>query len=185
MDKALSGLSSKTNLASGDLIAVSEDLGGGSYESKNIPSSAFDMVKGVRFYGVQASYPSSPTPQDGDQYYNSTTKNWKVYDGALSKWVIISRNYAYTITSSTYTAGANGETIILANAASNAITISLPSAASSTNDSFFIKKIDSSSNAITIDGDASEQIDGEITKIISIQYTSIQIVCDGSNWFII
>ena len=47
-----------------------------------------------------------------------------------------------------------------------------------------VKKIDSSANTVTIDGNSSEQIDGATTQVISAQYTSLSLVCDGSNWHI-
>ncbi len=84
---------------------------------------------------------------------------------------------------SPYTAAS--ETVILCDCTAGAITINLPVATNSTDRIYFIKKIDATANAITIDGNASETIDGALTQIISNQYVSIQIVCDGSNWYII
>jgi hypothetical protein len=48
-----------------------------------------------------------------------------------------------------------------------------------------IKKIDASVNAVTIDGNASETIDGATTKALSSQYASYEIACDGSAWYIV
>ena len=94
--------------------------------------------------------------------------------------------YAFhSLTASTYTAGTNGENVILADATSNAITITLPAASSSSKKLFIIKKIDATSNIVTIDGNSSETIDGDLEQNFSVQYTSITLYCDGSNWHII
>ncbi len=89
-----------------------------------------------------------------------------------------------TNSDSPYTALATDE-LILCNATGGAITVNLPAAASSSGKTFTIKKTDSGTNAVTIDGNASETIDGGTTYAISTQYEAVTIVCDGSNWFII
>jgi len=48
-----------------------------------------------------------------------------------------------------------------------------------------IKKTSSDLNALTIDGNASETIDGATTTSINTQYEEVTIVCDGSNWHIL
>lgn len=40
-----------------------------------------------------------------------------------------------------------------------------------------------SSNIITIDGNGSETINGELTKGINTNYGSVKVVTDGANWF--
>ena len=71
----------------------------------------------------------------------------------------------------------------LCDCTSNAITINLPTAVAGLR--YEIKKIDSSSNAVTIDGFGSETIDGGLTAVINTQYESVTIVSDGTNWFIV
>lgn len=88
-----------------------------------------------------------------------------------------------TVTASTHAAG--NETVILCNATSNNITVNLPAASGVTDRIYHIKKTDSSSNTVTIDGNASEVVENATTAVISTQYDSIQIVCDGSSWWII
>ena len=47
-----------------------------------------------------------------------------------------------------------------------------------------IKKIDSSANAVTVDGNGAETIDGATTQALSVQYAAITIVCDGTEWHV-
>ena len=57
-------------------------------------------------------------------------------------------------------------------------------AAATVGDGFVVtvKKIDSSANTVTIDADGSETIDGALTKVLSSQYETTTLICDGSNW---
>ena len=89
-DQALSDLPAITNINTDDLILISQNAGVGVYNSRQISANNFDMVSGVRNYGTTTSDPSSPTPQDGDIYYNTNNKVWKYYDSGRSSWVVIS-----------------------------------------------------------------------------------------------
>jgi hypothetical protein len=68
--------------------------------------------------------------------------------------------------------------------AGSTVTITLPAAASNDGRVYHIKKLGTTANVI-IDGNASETIDGETTFTLTIQYESIKLVCDGSNWSIL
>jgi hypothetical protein len=80
---------------------------------------------------------------------------------------------------STYSASVN-DRVLLCN---GTFTINLPSVSSANGITYVIKNI--GTGTITIDGNASETIDGATTKTISSQYNSVRIVCNGSAWFII
>ena len=82
-----------------------------------------------------------------------------------------------------YTAAA--ETVILCDASSGVITVDLPASTGVTDRTHHIKKIDSSANAITIDANGTETIDGTLTKTLAAQYDNIQVISDGSNWHIL
>ena len=62
-------------------------------------------------------------------------------------------------------------------------TLTLPAAA--TRMQFVIKKTDSNATTVTLDGNASETIDGSVTHTMTEQYSSLTICSDGSNWHII
>jgi len=70
-------------------------------------------------------------------------------------------------------------------ATSGDVTVSLPNAALIPYKSFFIKKVDSSANTVTVDAADSETIDGTGTFVISTENKSIIIKSDGVNWIII
>jgi hypothetical protein len=92
---------------------------------------------------------------------------------------------AYSITTKTtsYTATANDYTIVCNNA--GAITITLPAASGATGRVYVIKKISAALNNVTIDPNASETIDGGATRVLTVQYESVMIQCDGTSWYIL
>lgn len=94
----------------------------------------------------------------------------------------------YTVVSTSaasYTGVATTDvTIILADATSNNITVNLPTAVSNTA-TYYIKKVDSSANTVTVDGNASETIDGGLTAVIRAQYAAIEVISDNANWQVV
>lgn len=75
--------------------------------------------------------------------------------------------------------------LILADATSGAITVNLPTAVGRLNRRIQVKKIDASGNAVTIDANGSETIDGSLTEVISSQYDAPRMKSDGTTWWII
>jgi hypothetical protein len=84
--------------------------------------------------------------------------------------------------SSSYTATAN-DYFILVDASGGAVTITLPASSGITGRVYNIKKTDSSGNAVIIDPNSTETIDGLGTMSTTTQYQAFTVVCDGSNWW--
>lgn len=63
-----------------------------------------------------------------------------------------------------------------------AFTITLPAVGGLIGRVYSIKKTDASGNAVTIDANASETIDGALTFPLTLQYQSVTIVSNGSSW---
>jgi hypothetical protein len=63
--------------------------------------------------------------------------------------------------------------------------VTLPTASANTGRVYTIKNIDAEGDDITVDGNDSETIDGQLTYILSLFNQSITIISDGSNWHII
>lgn len=97
--------------------------------------------------------------------------------GGSSFSSIVSKAGAYTATDS--------DIIIVCDASSGAFTITLPTAVGRRGKAFYIKKTDATANAVTIDADGAETIDGALTQVIAMQYNSLSLVSDGSNWHIL
>lgn len=97
-------------------------------------------------------------------------------DGAYEILKTVSKTSNFTITN---------ETMVLVDATSGDVTITLPTASSLVDTPVHIKKTDSSSNSVIIDGNGSETIDGNTTLAIYLQYTNIMLVSDGTEWWIL
>lgn len=105
-------------------------------------------------------------------------------DGTAWTAIITDGAYATTSASTAYTVKlADYGKLILCDATSAAFTVTLPAAATAgAGFRVFIKKTDSSSNAITIDGDSAETIDGSATQSLPSQNDFMRLRCDGTNW---
>lgn len=75
--------------------------------------------------------------------------------------------------------------VVLVDATSGNITITLPAAASNVKREYTIQKIDSSINTVTVDANASEVINGALTQVLATQYAFIKIKTNGTEWYII
>jgi hypothetical protein len=75
--------------------------------------------------------------------------------------------------------------VILVDASSAPVTITLFTAASNSGKELTIKKIDGSANAMTIDGFESETIDGDLTVSTVTQFDSYDVISNNVDWNII
>jgi hypothetical protein len=87
---------------------------------------------------------------------------------------------AYVTKTGAYTA-TNDDYVI--DCTSGTFTVTLPASSGRTGRILIIKN--SGAGTITVDGNASETIDGAATYSLAVQYATIQIISDGTNWKII
>ena len=85
----------------------------------------------------------------------------------------VTKTGAYTATDADY----------VIDCTSGTFTVTLPASSGRTGRILIIKN--SGAGTITVDGNAAETIDGAATYSLSVQYATIQIVSDGTNWKII
>lgn len=85
-----------------------------------------------------------------------------------------------TTQTANYTPG-NNETVLV-DASGGAVTITLPAPVDNLEVS--VKKIDSSTNEVTIASPNTETIDGSASQVISAQYIAETVVSDGTNYFL-
>lgn len=74
---------------------------------------------------------------------------------------------------------------IEADASAGAITILLPAVASSDNRSIYVTTKSVAGGNVTIDGNASETINGSTTLVLSAQYAGKRLLCNSSGWYAI
>lgn len=137
----------------------------------------------------------SPVTTTGDMIYSSTgTTTARLAIGSSGQYLRVSggipswqssasANLSVVTKTANYTATASDD-IILCN--TNAFTITLPAATTSSGKIYYIAKIGSDTNAISITRAGSDTIDGATTVTLNNQYDIITIGCDGSSiWYII
>lgn len=147
---------------------------------------AFDQVMSSYVgHGTHAARPASPNVASGVSpvYYETDTTNTFLWTG--SAWTqinggggaatlsVASKTTTYTITSS--------DDVILGDATSAGFTVSLPTAVGWTK-RITIKKIDSSTNAVTVGTTGGETIDGNSTRLLKAQLSSVTLISDNANW---
>jgi hypothetical protein len=100
-----------------------------------------------------------------------------------------SNDFKVTSTSSAAYTVADTDEVILADASSAAITVTLPTPADAyAGFTVTVKKTDSSGNAVTVKtatGYDIDGVDGATGQAISSQYDSLTVVCDGSDYWVI
>lgn len=130
-----------------------------------------------------ANRPSTPPSADRLLYLESDTLAVKGWDGSAwhtasggggsSALSVSSKTSAYTITTA--------DDVILADATSGAFTVALPTAVGWSK-RITIKKVDSSANAVTVGTTSSQTIDGQSTRLLAGQFSTITLVSDNANW---
>ena len=117
----------------------------------------------------------------------STTPNkvWTCYDNASGVPVWVLTDGINIKTSTSNVSATITDYVICVNTFSSNVTVTLPTAVGNKGKVYIIKKIDSSSNLVSVVTTSSQTIDGELTQPVSGQYNAMQIVSDNSNWYII
>lgn len=72
--------------------------------------------------------------------------------------------------------------LLLINAGSGSLVITLPSPASVTGRPFYLKRTDSASNYVTVNPSGSELLDGGLHAYLSNSEAAIILISDGTNW---
>ena len=91
---------------------------------------------------------------------------------------------SFTTKTTTYTVTASDDSVA-GNATGGAFTLTLPTAVGNDGKIFRLGKTDSSTNAVTVDGNGSETIRGQTTFRLSTQHEWITIQSDGANWVLL
>ena len=113
--------------------------------------------------------------------YDHSTTSWGAEASSVSNTPLTSASPSsdYTISS---TAGSERAYILTPSADIN---VNLPSASTAGSGFKYIIKNMSSAYTLTVDANSTETIDGTLTYDINVQYQSLTIISDGTNWLII
>lgn len=119
--------------------------------------------------------------------FRRTTNEWAEWVAAIERalsfgtlWTvrtIVEADSPYTVQ--------RGDSVVLVDATDGPVTVNLPEASTVSKKRLSVKKIDATANAVTVDGDGGQTIDGGLTVSTTTQYASWDLVTDDSNWFIL
>ncbi len=105
------------------------------------------------------------------------------YGQALNDDLLVRPDWTRTITAATYTM-LDTDRFLLVDATAAPITITLPPVADTEPRLYGIKRINSGANAVTVDPNASETIDGvSANRVLSSQWDHLCILSDRAAWF--
>ena len=154
--------------ASGSLSSKADD-------SAVVHKTGNESIGGVKIF---VASPTVPTPGNNTDAANKAYVDSVASGGgvSLNSHTVVTKAAAYTLTDS--------DEVVLVNAAGATVTVTLPTAVGNTN-IYRIKKIDSSTNAVTIATTSGQTIDGGATASLLVQYVSVSVISNGSNWFVI
>jgi hypothetical protein len=121
---------------------------------------------------------------------NKFTQCYVFYPGS-SDWTnkkFVNYREQYDIINTTPVTLNEYQQLLKVDASGGARTVNLPAAAGTapymTGKIYTIIKTDSSANTVTIDANGSETINGALTYLLTLQYQSVVLWCDGANWFV-
>lgn len=97
--------------------------------------------------------------------------------GLIKSNLVTTSSASYTVLSTDYT--------VLGNAAGNVINVTLPAASAVSGRILNFKKTDSSANAVNVNRAGADLIDGQTSVPLTVQYQSVTIQSDGTNWNIL
>ena len=87
-------------------------------------------------------------------------------------------------TDSPYTVDLDVTQVLLCDPTSGAITVNLPAIAGVADSVIYIKNV-GTTNAVTIDGNSAEEIDGATTYSLSTQYDCVLIIAGSAEWHVL
>jgi len=119
------------------------------------------------------------TPQAGDLIYVKDEDTWIRYDGTT--WVTDLGQRQTVTKTADYTALTSDRTIEVTTSTTDR-TITLFAVAGNTGRTLDIKKMDSASGKVIIDGNSSETIDGLTTRNLVAQYENLTIKAGATEW---
>ncbi len=178
-DLATLSSSSATNGTGGGTATSPGGGGGGGGGGGALAGDVIGLPGSNEVVAIHHSDVDTPVAGDDQQFAQYD------HSSGTIRWVAIPATvYAYrTITANDTATTADG--FIFVDATAGAVTLTLPTAASMAGRILVVKKIDTSViNTVTVDGSGAETIDNDLTAIMTIPYTSISLISNGTAWYI-
>lgn len=144
------------------------------------------VLAALRGFNIGTSAPTTTGPAVA--WADQTNKVMKHRDTADAAWVpcfSLDADKVRTAKTTNYTVAASDFDILIPmDASGGALTVTLPAAATA-GEGFrvLLCKDDTTINAVTIDADGSETINGQETLVLGVSKQIVMLICTGSGWF--
>lgn len=162
---------------------------GGGDDSKPIFSFTSEGANGGTihvFVGNQDPVTAEITPIGiGDLYIRTDTGEIYQQDDS-DGWQLVNRrplDEPFQVRTTTSSVAA-AVTTVFADATAGAMTLTLTTVTGNEGKRYFIHKVDSTANAVTIVGGGAETFNGEASYVLSNLYDNVTIRCDGTQWLV-
>lgn len=173
-------------------IAYSKLNLSGSIVNADVSASAAIAYSKLNLTGavVFADLASAAVADEDDMVSNSATKlatqqSIKAYvDNEIAAITVTGANTSAKVADYTVTDSDNIRTVLMTTSTTDR-TVTLPTAADNAHRIITIKKVDSGSGKVTIDGEGAETIDGSASIDIFGQYGFLTVQCDGTEWHVL
>lgn len=136
---------------------------------------------------VRAAITVTANDNGAEFYTTDTQKLWRVIAGAWSQTDISSIAPAVSVvTRTTNFTLTDANDVVLVDCTAGAVTATLHAVATAKLKPYYFKKIDASANAMVLDPNAAEQIDGAATLSATVRYTAYTLVPNSATeWSIV
>ena len=140
-------------------------------------------ISNALLYGLSSD--TKPTIYANNALFVETDTG-NIYQSQAGAWTLFisSSTFSNVTKTGNYTLTAT-DVRIRADATSAAFTLTLPTAVGKTGKHYGVKKIDTSTNFVIIDPNASETIEGMSTWELRSTGADVEFVSDGTNWHVI
>ena len=135
-------------------------------------------IAGLTTYAASSYEHCLMAVEDQDKIYFSDGTNWNELTTAAELSLAV-----HTITSSDTLVTADD--VVLCDATSGNITVTLTAAAGNSGKKFYIKKIDSTTNNVVIAGAGGDLVDGSASFTITKHNDAAAVLSDGNDWYIL
>lgn len=127
-------------------------------------------------------------PNNGDIYLDTT--GGKVYGPYSNGGYPTATNFGAAgnvpnVVQATGTVTANVNDVVVCDTTAGGFTVNLVTAVGNTGKTLTVKKKSADANNVTVDANGAQTIDGALTVVFNIQWTSITFQSDGANWIVI
>jgi hypothetical protein len=145
-----------------------------------VVTTSFDAAGNYSFSGAPSAYPVALVYRVRQRLseFDSTSAD------IIGDYDLEGLDSLYAASATAGTIAANPSVVILADCSAGSVVVSLPVSSASSNYHCYVKKVDSTGAYVYV-RPAGGTLDGDTEKFFNVQYTTMHVFSNGTNWFIL